>query len=212
MQQSRWSDQQSISSAEIIRASAVHVQIPTKPFRNVRATTPPDTQECEWIWTHEQKDTFQKIKDAVKKSPVLKYFSDSRPAEGQGDASKDGLGFLLLQYSQPVTSRHEALPATNSRKSREKERERERERERESRRRSRLHSCQSLPSRINKGLVSLRKTWQLSYFLIVLHTLSLQNFKKQKRQLTMLRQYPKEGTRTTRNLCVAPATDNFVEK
>ena len=64
----------------------------------------------EWIWTHEKKDGFQKIKDAVKKSPVLKYFSESRPAEGPRDASKDGLGFLLLRHGQPVTSRRGALP------------------------------------------------------------------------------------------------------
>lgn len=72
----------------------------------MRATHPPDTQECERIWTHEWKDAFQKIKD----HQLLKYFSESGPAEGQGDASKDGLGFLLLQHGQPVTSRSGALP------------------------------------------------------------------------------------------------------
>ena len=25
-------------------------------------------QECEWIWTHDQRDAFEEIKDAVKKS------------------------------------------------------------------------------------------------------------------------------------------------
>ena len=71
-----------------------------KTFQNVRATHPPDTQECERIWTHEWKDAFQKIKD----HQLLKYFSESGPAEGQGDASKDGFGFLILQHGQPVTS------------------------------------------------------------------------------------------------------------
>ena len=47
----------------------------------MRATHPPDTQECERIWTHEWKDAFQKIKD----HQLLKYFSESGPAEGQGD-------------------------------------------------------------------------------------------------------------------------------
>ena len=56
------------------------------------------------------KRCLQKIKDAVKKPPVLKYFNESGLAEGQGDASKDGLGFLLLQHGQPVTSRSGALP------------------------------------------------------------------------------------------------------
>ena len=35
-----------IKSAEIIRASEVLFQIRIKPFKNVRATTPPFTQEC----------------------------------------------------------------------------------------------------------------------------------------------------------------------
>ena len=72
----------------------------------MRATHPPDTQECERIWTHEWKDAFQKIKD----HQLLKYFSESGPAEGQGGASKDGFGFLILQYGQPVTSTSGALP------------------------------------------------------------------------------------------------------
>ena len=66
----------------------------------MRATHPPDTQECERIWTPEWKDAFQKIKD----HQLLKYFSESGPAEGQGDASKVGFGFLILQHGQPVTS------------------------------------------------------------------------------------------------------------
>ena len=35
-----------IKSAEIIRATEVLFQIRIKPFKNVRATTPPFTQEC----------------------------------------------------------------------------------------------------------------------------------------------------------------------
>ena len=46
----------------------------------------------------------------MKKPPVLNYFNESGLAEGQGDASKDGLGFLLLQHGQRVTSRSGALP------------------------------------------------------------------------------------------------------
>ena len=39
-------------------------------------------KKAEWNWTHKQKDTFDKIKDAVSKVPVLKYFSESDPTEG----------------------------------------------------------------------------------------------------------------------------------
>ena len=60
----------------------------------MRATTPPDSQECEWIWTQEQKNAFEEIKDAVSKAPVLKYFSEIDLTENLGDASKDAIGFV----------------------------------------------------------------------------------------------------------------------
>ena len=39
-------------------------------------------KKAEWNWTHEQEDAFEKIKDAVSKSPVLKYCRESDPTEG----------------------------------------------------------------------------------------------------------------------------------
>ena len=60
-------------------------------------------KECEWIWTHDQRDAFEEIKDAFKKAPELKYFRKGDPTEGQGDASKNRLDFLLIQQGEPVT-------------------------------------------------------------------------------------------------------------
>ena len=40
---------------------------------------------------------------------MLRYFSENDPTEGQGDASQDGLGFVLMQYGQPVTFTSRAL-------------------------------------------------------------------------------------------------------
>ena len=39
-------------------------------------------KKAEWNWTHEREDAFEKIKDAVSKVPVLKFFSESDPTEG----------------------------------------------------------------------------------------------------------------------------------
>lgn len=66
-------------------------------------------KNAEWNWTHEQDDTFQRVKDAVCKVPVHKYFSKSDTTESQGDVSKDGLGFVLMQQHQPVTFANRAL-------------------------------------------------------------------------------------------------------
>ena len=66
-------------------------------------------KNAEWIWTREQEDAFEKGKEAVVKAPVLKYFSESDPTEGQGDASQNGLGFVSMQHGQPVTFASTAL-------------------------------------------------------------------------------------------------------
>lgn len=99
-----------ISSVDVYKASVVFLEILLKPVMNVRATTPTDTQESEWIWTHEQKDTFEDIKDSVSKAPVLKYFSKSDLTENLRDAFKDGLGFLQMQHGQFVTPRSRVFP------------------------------------------------------------------------------------------------------
>ena len=39
-------------------------------------------KKAEWNWTHKQEDAFEKIKDAVSKVSVLKFFSESDPTEG----------------------------------------------------------------------------------------------------------------------------------
>ena len=64
---------------------------------------------AEWIWGHEQEVAFERIKEAVVKAPVLKYFNESDPTECQGDASQGGLGFVVMQCGQPVTFASRAL-------------------------------------------------------------------------------------------------------
>lgn len=39
-------------------------------------------------------NTFEDIKEALSKAPVLKYFSESDLPKNLGDASKDALGFV----------------------------------------------------------------------------------------------------------------------
>ena len=45
----------------------------------------------------------KRSKTLLKKAPELKYFKKGDPKEGQGDASKNGLDFLLMQHGEPVT-------------------------------------------------------------------------------------------------------------
>lgn len=68
-----------------------------------------------WQWGTEQQNAFVAIKQQVCEAPVLKYFDPACPTEGQGDASQDGLGFVLLQDGQPVAYASRALTEAETR-------------------------------------------------------------------------------------------------
>ena len=67
------------------------------------------------FWTKEQDAAFNKIKETVASAPVLKYFDSSKPTEGSGDASSQGLGFVLTQEDHPVTYASRALTQAEQR-------------------------------------------------------------------------------------------------
>ena len=63
----------------------------------------------EWSWSTEQEKAFGSVKQAVTSAPILRYFNSSEPFEGQGDASANGIGFVLMQNDQPVSYLTRAL-------------------------------------------------------------------------------------------------------
>lgn len=72
-------------------------------------------KDVPWFWTKEQDVAFDNIKEAVTTAPVLKYFDSSKPTEGSGDASSQGLGFVLTQEDHPVTYASRALTQAEQR-------------------------------------------------------------------------------------------------
>ena len=58
---------------------------------------------------------FDKFKEAVTSALVFKYFDSSKPTEGSGDASSQGLGFVLTQEDHPVTHASRALAQAEQR-------------------------------------------------------------------------------------------------
>ena len=72
-------------------------------------------KDAEWQWTQKQEHAFQSLKVAFTQAPVLKYFSPEAQTEGQGHASQNGLGFVLLQEGQPVTYASRALTPAEQR-------------------------------------------------------------------------------------------------
>lgn len=57
---------------------------------------------AEWQWEHEHVAEWEMLKNSLVKEPVLKYFDPGLPAKVSTDASKEGLGAVLLQQHGPA--------------------------------------------------------------------------------------------------------------
>ena len=69
----------------------------TAPLRNLLK------KDVEFVWNESNDEAFQKIKDVLTDSPVLAYFNPKLDVTLQVDASKYGLGAMLLQEGRPVS-------------------------------------------------------------------------------------------------------------
>ena len=66
----------------------------------------------EWARDSEQQSAFEAIKHAITSLPVLAYFDKTKKHTIQCDASKKGLGAVLLQESNPIMCMSRALTKT----------------------------------------------------------------------------------------------------
>ena len=69
----------------------------------------------EWAWESEQQKSFEAIKRVIMTLPVLAYLDKTKKHTIQCDASKKGLGAVLLQESKPVMYMSRALTETEQR-------------------------------------------------------------------------------------------------
>ena len=72
-------------------------------------------QDTIWAWESEQQQAFEKIKTALTTLPVLTYFDKDKDHIIQTDASKTGLGAVLLQEGQPMVYASRTLTKTEKR-------------------------------------------------------------------------------------------------
>lgn len=59
-------------------------------------------KDAEFIWTPQQSQAFNEIKNALSSTPVLRYYNVNEDVTLQADASSYALGAALLQASQPI--------------------------------------------------------------------------------------------------------------
>lgn len=66
-------------------------------------------KDVPWVWDENIEKSFQKVKQILIKNPVLQYFDVNKPVILSVDASKDGLGCVLLQNNLPVAYASKSL-------------------------------------------------------------------------------------------------------
>ena len=81
----------------------------TKPLRELTQ------QDVEWCWEDAQITALGQLKEAVTRTPVLRYYNLNDEVTLQCDASKSGLGATLLQNGQPVAYASRALTPAETR-------------------------------------------------------------------------------------------------
>lgn len=69
-------------------------------------------KDQQWKWTSGQDLAFKKLKKLILKAPVLRYFDTTRPITIQCDASRQGLGAVLIQEGHPVAFASRVLTTT----------------------------------------------------------------------------------------------------
>ena len=72
-------------------------------------------KEIEFYWSHEQMKAFDEIKEILTRQPVLKFFDPTKPIVVRCDASRNGLGAVLLQEEQPIAYASRSMTETETR-------------------------------------------------------------------------------------------------
>ncbi|XP_021374310.1 uncharacterized protein K02A2.6-like [Mizuhopecten yessoensis] len=71
--------------------------------------------DTEFQWNHEQNESFIKLKQICSEPPVLAFYNVRKPVEIECDASKDGLGAVLIQEGRVVAYASRSLTETEKR-------------------------------------------------------------------------------------------------
>ena len=95
--------QRLIGSLNFFRGFIPNVSKVTQPIRELLKA------DAAWVRGPDQKEAMRQIKTTLMSEPVLKYFDVNQDVLIQTDASKGGLGAVLLQLNHPVAYASRAL-------------------------------------------------------------------------------------------------------
>ncbi|PFX11501.1 Retrovirus-related Pol polyprotein [Stylophora pistillata] len=88
--------QRLLGLAQYLAKFLPHLSDITKPLRDLTQ------RDVDWVWGSTHQAAFEKLKEAVTKTPVLRYYNFKEEVTLQCDASQSGLGATLMQQGQPV--------------------------------------------------------------------------------------------------------------
>jgi hypothetical protein len=86
-----------------------NMSVITDPIRKVMKS------DVQFEWGSQQEEAFRQIKEILTAAPVLAYYDVNRPVTITCDASKSGLGAVLLQSGKPVAYASRALTDAETR-------------------------------------------------------------------------------------------------
>lgn len=66
-------------------------------------------KNAEWTWDQQHQQAFEKLKQTLKRPPVLGYFNRREPVLLSVDASSPAVGRVLIQNEKPIAYTAKAL-------------------------------------------------------------------------------------------------------
>ena len=101
--------QRLLGLAQYLAKFLPHLSDVTKPLRDLTQSN------VLWVWNEAQQTAFEKLKEMVTRTPVLRYYNLKEEVTLQCDASQSGLGAALMQNGQPIAYASRALTPAETR-------------------------------------------------------------------------------------------------
>ena len=86
-----------------------HMSETTAPLRELLKTN------AAWVWEDQHQASFEALREALAKAPVLAYYQKNRPITLSVDASQNGIGAVIMQNGHPLAYSSRSLSKAQQR-------------------------------------------------------------------------------------------------